>query len=213
MYLTRMKLNVSKRDTMKALSCLNLFHGAVEDSLKRDGKRKLWRIDYLNGEYYLMIVSYDQPELSTAVRQFGFPDSQLPWECLEYDKLLQKLNKGGRWHFRLTANPTRSVLNSKETLTRGTVHAHVGVKHQTEWLIKHAEQNGFRVNEEDVAVVNSRWYSFRKKSSTNHKVTLLSVTFEGVLEIEDSVLFAKTLTSGIGRGKAYGQGMLTIARR
>ena len=55
--------------------------------------------------------------------------------------------------------------------------------------------------------------TFRKKSSTNHKVTLLSVTYEGILEITNKVLFQKAMTTGIGREKAYGQGMLTIVRR
>ena len=43
-------------------------------------------------------------------------------------------------------------------------------------------------------------------------VSLLSVSFEGVLEITDEELFKAALTNGIGRGKAYGMGLLTIIR-
>jgi len=213
MYLTRMKLNIAKRDTMKALSCLNLLHGAIEEAFERSSDRKLWRIDNLNGIYYLMIVSSAEPDLSMAVHQFGYPESDHSWESLSYDRFLEKLNEGTRWHFRLTANPTRSISSGNGNTSRGTVHAHVGIKHQKEWLLQHAEKNGFRVKEEEVSIVNSRWYSFRKKSSTNHKVTLLSVTYEGILEITNKVLFQKAMTTGIGREKAYGQGMLTIVRR
>jgi CRISPR system Cascade subunit CasE len=44
------------------------------------------------------------------------------------------------------------------------------------------------------------------------RVSLYTVTYEGILEITDVELFKEVLTKGIGRGKAYGCGMLTIAR-
>ena len=53
-------------------------------------------------------------------------------------------------------------------------------------------------------------YRFRKPADENRLVDLLSVTFEGLLTVTDAELFRKTLTEGIGRGKAYGMGMLTV---
>lgn len=44
------------------------------------------------------------------------------------------------------------------------------------------------------------------------KLTFGSVLFEGVLEITDAERFQKTLQAGIGSGKAYGFGLLSIAR-
>lgn len=42
---------------MKALVCPSRFHGAIE-SAESDGRtRKLWRIDELGGEKYLLILS------------------------------------------------------------------------------------------------------------------------------------------------------------
>ena len=41
---------------------------------------------------------------------------------------------------------------------------------------------------------------------------ILSVTYEGTLEVTDVERFKKALTEGIGRGKAYGMGMMTIVR-
>ena len=35
--------------------------------------------------------------------------------------------------------------------------------------------------------------------------------FDGVLRITDVELFRKSLLSGMGRGKAYGMGLLTLA--
>lgn len=42
--------------------------------------------------------------------------------------------------------------------------------------------------------------------------SLLSVTFEGILTVTDAVRFGNTLVEGIGRGKAFGLGLLTIIR-
>lgn len=41
---------------------------------------------------------------------------------------------------------------------------------------------------------------------------LLSVTYEGILKVTDAEKFQKILIEGIGRGKAFGMGMLTIAK-
>ena len=43
-------------------------------------------------------------------------------------------------------------------------------------------------------------------------MTLLTVTYEGVLEVTDAAAFREALTNGIGRGKAYGMGMMTVMR-
>ena len=40
---------------------------------------------------------------------------------------------------------------------------------------------------------------------------MLAVTYEGSLTVTDADLFRKALTEGIGREKAFGMGLLTIA--
>jgi len=42
------------------------------------------------------------------------------------------------------------------------------------------------------------------------KVKFLSVIFEGALKITDEVKFRKALNSGIGRGREFGLGLLSI---
>ena len=37
-----------------------------------------------------------------------------------------------------------------------------------------------------------------------------SVTFEGILTVTDAARFRETLTQGLGRGKAYGNGLMTV---
>lgn len=210
MYLTRMCLDESNPNTAKALASPHIFHGTVERCFGGERKRNLWRIDHLNHQLYLMLLSPDKPDLSAAAEQFGVLCADCPWETKSYTPFLERISRGSVWHFRLVANPTKSCVS--EPGKRGKVHAHVSVPHQKEWLQTRAAHNGFSLNEEDFTVVHSQWHIFRKNPSQEAKVRLLAVTYEGVLTVTNTELFCKALTEGIGRGKAYGMGLLTVAR-
>ena len=205
MYLTRIALDTRRRDTMRAIAFPSKFHGALESAFPGDRPHNLWRLDSLNGKLYLLLLSDTEPELTSFCKQFSeYPDA---WETRSYDGLLERLTVGSRWRFRLTANPTRSVGSGRQGV-RGTVHAHITAEHQRQWLAERAEKHGFRL--EGFDVVQSRWLRFYKKNG--RPVTLLSVTYEGLLEVTDPALFRAAMTNGIGRGKAYGLGLLTVVR-
>ena len=179
MYLTRMRLNESNPNTAKALASPHIFHGTVERCFGGERKRNLWRIDHLNHQLYLMLLSPDKPDLSAAAAQFGMLGADCPWETKLYTPLLERITPASVWHFRLQTR---------------------------------AAHNGFSLNVEDFTVVHSQWHIFCKNSSQEAQVRLLAVTYEGVLTVTDTELFCKALTEGIGRGKAYGMGLLTVAR-
>lgn len=190
---------------MRALAAPCKFHGALESAFPGDRPHCLWRLDSLNGQLVLLVLSETEPELTEFCRQFS-PDPHA-WQTKAYDGLLERLSKGSRWRFRLTANPTKS-LPSGESGKRGRVCAHITTEYQRQWLAEHAEKQGFRVEAFDVT--ESKWLRFRKKEGRS--VSLLSVTYEGFLEVVDPALFRHAMENGIGRGKAYGMGLLTVMR-
>ena len=53
-------------------------------------------------------------------------------------------------------------------------------------------------------------YSFRR-ANTKRPMHFIGVDFEGVLRVTDSYAFAQILHGGIGRGKAFGFGLLSLA--
>ena len=108
MYLTRMELDMRRKKTMLAFANRRLFHGAVEAAFEGERKRRLWRIDRLGNACYLLIVSEDKPNLQFAFEQFGPYQKEPYWETKFYDILLDRIENGSRWQFRLTANPTIS---------------------------------------------------------------------------------------------------------
>ena len=122
---------------------------------------------------------------------------------------------------RLHANPTFSSINAKGS--RGRVHACTlvgmpkaeeekpGRKTQYGWIRSQAEKHGFAVDENDLNIARIQWYAFSKP--TGERVRLLGVTYEGTLTITDAQAFCNALTGGIGRGKPYGMGLLTVTRR
>ena len=206
MYMTRMELDLTKRATIQALSSPNKLHGAIESGFPGERKRRLWRIDELNGRCFLLVVSEDAPQLTAAAEQFAPQDTG--WETRSYDVFLQRIKPNSRWHFRLAANPTVSV--PQESRQRGKVFAHVTADQQKQWLQARAVGHGFSLIWEDFEVVKRGTLSFTRGADCQ-QVTLGTCVFEGKLTVTDVEAFRRTLSQGIGRGKAYGLGMLTVA--
>lgn len=206
MYLTRIKLDTSRRNTMRALVSPNLFHGAIESSEMKGRTRKLWRVDSLHGQNYILILSENEIDFSSVADQFGTGEQP---ESRCYDGLLERVGNGSRWRFKLKANPVVYKKNSDSPKERGKPIAHITSEYQEKWLIYQAEKNGFCLEEGSWLVTESKWYSF-KKGTTGHNIRMLSATYEGILTVNDAELFREALTHGIGREKSYGLGMLTV---
>lgn len=204
MYLSRVLLDISRRKTQVAMVSPNKIHGAVEEAFTRKQERNLWRIDRLRGQAYLLIVSAERPDLSKIAEQFGYMNDC--GESKEYGRLLERIETGSKWHFRLTANPVHSIQGGKK---RGKVVAHTSEKHQLEWLEKQAAKRGFRILPDGAYIVESNWRVFSKRD-LDQKVRILEVVFEGNLCVENADVFRNTLINGIGREKAYGMGMITV---
>ena len=207
MYMTRMELDPCRRDTVRALASPGMFHGAIESAFPGERRRRLWRVDELNGRSYLLLVSGEEPDLTRAAEQFAPPGAG--WETKNYQPFLNALADGGVWRFRLAANPTISAPSHSQA--RGKVYAHVTAAQQKNWLLTRAEKHGFSLSDETFDITRRGVLSFRKEAQ-QRPVTLGVCVFEGLLTVTDALLLRKALTEGIGRGKAYGQGMMTLVR-
>lgn len=213
------------------------FPGMPTDPTARP--RILWRMDHAARiDVQLYLVSPDRPDLTHLVEQAGWPALATPdapgWETRHYQPFLRRLAKGDRWAFRLTANPVHTIRRKDGEPTKRT--AHVSPRHQLGWLLKQQSRNGFELlpgvqpDAEDqlhrhaVVVHGRRDLSFRKrpddsapptspkdKGRGNGPVTLVTAVFSGGLEVTDPDALRNALTQGIGRGKAYGCGLLTLA--
>lgn len=220
MFLTRMQINPRRRGARKLIGSPNAMHAAVsagfpEERPSQDG-RILWRLD-IHGSHrvLLFVASPDQPDFTHIAEQAGWPATET-WATQPYGPLLDNLKIGQHWQFRLTANPVHSGRRDDWTDTKPL--GHVTVKQQEQWLVDRAAKHGFTLDvghpadeaaEPDLAVIERSVRRFRRNTDV---VTLATATFEGQLQIADPALLRRALTHGIGRGKAYGCGLLTLAR-
>lgn len=206
MYLSRVMIDVLDHRKIRKLTNLEVFHSWVEhcfpDEMQRgERSRKLWRIDKLQGNYYLLIVSKSRPD-EEVISEYGVADTVM---IKSYDAFLSQLSEGMRARFKVTLNPVMSKFIDGET--RGQVLPHVTIDQQRHFLLDRAEKNGFTLNEYDFTVTHREFVPLKKGSNA---VKVSKVTYEGMLTISDIEQFNKTLTQGFGKKKAYGCGLMTI---
>ena len=86
---------------------------------------------------------------------------------------------------------------------------------QLAWLARKSEASGFRilaaaVVREDGPGALSKGVKHSGNGAMN--LSLLSARFEGTLAVTDPATFANALRTGFGPGKAFGFGLLSLAR-
>lgn len=207
MYLSRVEIDVLDRRKIRDLTHLGAYHNWVEtsfpDEISQDIRsRKLWRIDKINDHLYLLVVSEGKPDLN-ALEKYGVPGSA---ETKCYDSFLDSICRDHLYRFRVTLNPVRAV--SQGEGKRGRVMPEITAEQQLHFLESRAERLGFELIPEEYQIVERSWEPFRKKGQ--RMIRLSKATYEGTLKVTDEKLFYDTLTSGIGKKKAYGFGMMTV---
>lgn len=210
MFLTRTFLNSRRTGARKLIMSPQAMHAAVLSGFPpgADESRPLWRLDMDDPlRPALYVVSRSRPDLTHVEEQAGWP-TQPTTQYVGYSELLDSLTPGQQWGFRLTANPTHRVKIGKAS----KILAHVTAAQQTQWLVQRAEDLGVSFGGGDspeVMVTDRQQKRFRRGDRT---VTLGTATFEGILEVVDPDRLRVALINGIGRAKAYGCGLMTLAR-
>ena len=208
MYLSRVKIDTQNRKKVKDLNHLGAFHHWVEESFPEEVKnnersRKLWRIDSLQGDQYLLLVSPNKPDLE-KLETYGVIGSA---ESKDFKRLLDNLKEGERLRFRVKLNPIKSLSSGKASGKRGRIIPLVTDNQQREFLIDRSVKNGFTVKNDEFTIVNKGFEILKRKRK---ELKVVSATYEGMLYITDLNQFKETLVIGIGKKKAYGFGLMTV---
>ncbi|MGK5533113.1 type I-E CRISPR-associated protein Cas6/Cse3/CasE [Streptomyces sp. URMC 129] len=232
MYLTKFRVNVQRQEARRLLSSPHRLHGAVNAAFPQppepggNAARLLWRLDRNSpSEVVLFLVSPTRPDLTHLVQQAGWPAAtDVPgWQTYPYGQFLNSLAVGSTWGFRLTANPVHSIRRKEGEPTKRT--AHITPRHQARWLLERQERCGFEIlpkpedrrllpigDEYQLIVRDYRPMRFAKAGGEQPlNVTLTTVTYDGRLRVTDPERLRRTLTAGLGKAKAYGCGLMTLA--
>lgn len=206
-FFARILINPQRREARKLIASPQAMHAAVLAAFPPDVQasaesRILWRLDVNGPSYILYLQSPEEPDLRHIQEAAGWESR--PAEVAHLGKLLATLEEGQSWAFRLTGNPVKSL--PVENGKRGRVVPHVTAEQQLGWLVHKAPQWGFRVAE------GPGGYLLGVTPSPGVGKRLVRAHFEGALTITDAELFRQCLLKGMGKGKAYGCGLLTIRK-
>jgi CRISPR system Cascade subunit CasE len=224
-YLTKLSLNPRNSLVRKCLGDCHKLHSLVMqgfpnvDGEKAEVRKKFGVLHRLEVNVKLGIISLLVQSAFKPV--WNFTDDVLSDEGFsqkEIGHIYSILPNETELMFRIRANPTKcvSVKNTDFARFAGKRVELRTSEDQIEWLKRKSEQHGFRLTAvkvnsevENVATTpNGKVFGNHSKG----KLTFNSVIFDGNLKITDAEKFKEALIHGIGQGKAYGFGLLSIAK-
>lgn len=130
------------------------------------------------------------------------PNQSPAFGDVESKTINERFLQHSRYAFEVTVNPGK---RDKET---GKIVPVRGREAITGWFIERAEKSwGFSVNPENLQIEKVVVQSFKKGSQT---ITHGSATLKGELQVGDRDRFIQSFRQGIGRGRAFGFGLLQI---
>lgn len=218
MYLSRLILNPRSRAVQRDLAQPHSLHQTVmrsfPDDLDKQTERILYRLDQnQRGEIHLLIQSHDAPDWA-HIQNNGYllpNDAENP----AVKMIDLQVKSGQQLTFRLRANPTKRMGKSAR-YDKGKRVGLYKLEEQINWLQRKAEEHGFQI--ESVMPLQQQRIQGRipRKATAGsnkpaHDAKFFSVQFDGILRVTDPERFLITIQSGIGSGKAFGFGLLSIA--
>ncbi len=237
-FLSRLFLNPRNRDVRRDLADCHDLHRTLLSAFPqaqtkpaRDEFGLLYRVEInpRSGAVAAIVQSQITPDWRELPDGYLLDGENNP-ACKAVDGAYGALCEGRQLIFRLRANPTRKIDTKTKPDGKKNNGKRVeirGEENQIAWLQRKAEQHGFRLLSVSVnpGVANVRItpenkvFGWRGSDSdgqsyngnTKRRLTFGAVLFEGSLEITDAEKFRQTLADGIGSGKAYGFGLLSIA--
>jgi len=181
----------------------------------------LFRIDPLpHGCAVIVVLSAIKPDWEYAFHNAQHLLAAPPSQPVEWKP---NINAGDQFRFRLLANPTKKVCTipkkrweamspaeREKEKTRHGKRIPVRKEHLVDWLNARAHLAGFSLDKQSVLVRSG--YVYVNKDNKEEKNRLCSALYEGILIVENTDRFRESLMRGIGPAKAFGFGLLSIAR-
>lgn len=229
-YLSRLMPNIRSREARQDLADCAAMHrmlmNAFPDGLSSKGAARseaglLYRVEATEGAIALLVQSALLPDWTRLPPSWLQPASAP--EVKEITQTLGRIQPGSVLRFKLVANPTRKICTKTGADGRKNNGKRVELRSEEEWLTwleRKAAQSGFRLKAVRASARVADVRSSRDLKATgiekqpdgsSSRLTFYGVAFEGRLEVVDAPQFFAALDAGIGPGKAYGYGLLSLA--
>jgi CRISPR system Cascade subunit CasE len=211
MFLHRIRLNPRSREARRDLADPYQMHRTLVRAFVADAQsppvRFLWRLEPAVGGSAIPTVLVQSAVAGhwQALQDLpGYLHSERDADGVQ-SKRFDPLAVAARWpafRFRLAANPT--VTRAGKRIGLG------GQSEQIAWLARQGAKHGFAVTA--CLVASSDIVRTRPGKASAAAITLGRVCFEGVLTPQDPQRLAAALEHGIGPAKAFGCGLLSLAK-
>lgn len=161
----------------------------------------LFRIDRdQQSQAIILAQSTTAPDLGRLPDGYGRRDHR------SLTPMLEALTEGLTIRFRLTANASKRAWKGDDRHTAGQVVPLGGADAEHWWRSRAEQHHGLGILElrtESQQPVRGR--------RSGHMITHAATRFDGVAVIRDPHALRTAVLSGVGRGKAYGCGLLSLA--
>ncbi len=203
MHLTRLTLDPRSAQARRDLGDAYEMHRTLARAFAADAQsppaRFLWRLEAGSNAWATPVVLVQAAAEADWSALQALPNYlQRPVESKRL-ALEEWVEGGGRYRFRLQANPT--------VTRQGKRYGLVGEDEQLAWLNRQGGRHGFSI--EAALVTASDVLSSRKGEGL---ISVQRVCFEGRLQVQNLEAFSRALVAGIGPAKAFGCGLLSVAR-
>lgn len=206
MFLSQLRVNTSRASTIHLLNSMERLHACIATSTP-GSSRPLWRLDSTSRGHIVYVTSDTRPDFTGFREQYGYPalPESVTFRIENYDRMLDSLQQGGKWYFETVVSPTLKKNGNIIPLTTRDDDSDKSRLTASEWLKRRmgdgAVMDSLRKSSEGTTVIMKK----------GHRVKFKWVRYQGVLTVGDVDLLHSLLTNGIGREKAYGCGLLTLA--
>jgi len=210
MYLTRLRLDSRSSQARRDLADPYQMHRTLVRAFVADAQsapaRFLWRVEPVVGGFAIPTVLVQSAEAGhwQALQQTpGYLSSEWGVDGVQ-SKRFDPLEVAIRWpayRFRLVANPT--VTRAGKRIGLG------GQSEQIAWLARQGVKHGFEIT---ACLVASSDIISTRANKGSAAITLGRVCYEGVLAAQDAPRLAAAIEQGIGPAKAFGCGLLSLAK-
>ncbi|WP_027945940.1 type I-E CRISPR-associated protein Cas6/Cse3/CasE [Amycolatopsis taiwanensis] len=222
MFLSKLTVNVTSREFRRDYADVHRMHrtvmSAFPDASQQHAARQahgaLWRLDTAQRGFILYVQSHTKPDWTPLPR--GYLTE--PARVRDLQPVLDAVQPGRKLAFRLVANPTRSIHTEGTPGQRGRGKRvpHRNPEKQIEWLARQGERHGFVIpiaanGQADVAPSSTPTLRGHKNDKQKQLITVEPVRYDGHLIITDPETFTNALLNGVGRAKAFGCGLITLA--
>lgn len=197
LYLTNLPLNVYHPDVLQDLQDCYRLHQRLMQTFPEtvpEDFRYLYRIEPQHSRILLQATM--RPNLAALPEEYLTSTTILPTRTIVPQQI-----RPTTYRFRLNGNTRyRDVRSGKRIFIDEP-------KEQMQWLRRQGERHGFTIQ---------KLYSLRPYNAVgqkrNHQITISGIQFNGILTVTDAAQFYDALAGGVGGGKAFGFGLVSIAK-